>query len=65
MKWMIFETETEARAYSHEEAVRRGKGKDDDIIQYWWTVKKTAIGKWAVCCPEGTEEPEFEEQDEY
>lgn len=61
MKWIIFVTEDEAYEYSHAEAVRYGHGMPGDTIQYWWEIRQCADGRWAVQCPEGTEEAEFEE----
>ena len=63
MKWKIFDTEAEARAYSHFEAKRRGFGTPDDVCQYWWTVIETDTGEWAVLCPEGTEEVTRKEEE--
>ena len=56
MKYLIFNTEAEARAYSHAEAVKCGYGKTNDTIQYWWAWRETIDGKWAVQCHDGTEE---------
>lgn len=54
----MFETETDAMAYSHAEAIKRGCGAGN-VTQYWYSWKETANGKWAVQCPDGTETPEF------
>lgn len=56
----IFDTEADALAFSHDEAVKMGLGKEGDICQYWYDHRQTANGKWAVQCPEGTEtEPDW------
>lgn len=59
--YSLFKTEEDAKQYSHNEAVKRGHGKPNNTVQYWWIWRKTKDGKWAVQCPEGTVEPEFEE----
>jgi len=70
MDYLIFDTEQEAMAYSHAEAVRHGHGKLNSTIQYWWAWRETVDGKWAVQCPDGTEEEpiwkplEVEDEDE-
>lgn len=64
MDWLVLETEEEAKAHSNAKAVEMGSGKPSDIIQYWYIWRETADGKWAVQCPEGNEEPEFEEVEE-
>lgn len=64
MKYLIFITEVDAKAYSHTEAVKCGYGKPGDTIQYWWAWRETVDEKWAVECPEGTDSPEFNEVNE-
>lgn len=64
MLYILFDTEAEAREYSHAEAVKRGHGLDGHTIQYWWAWRETSNGKWAVQCPEGTDSPEFNEVNE-
>ena len=61
MKWLVFDTEHEARGYSHQEAINKGVGNPDDVCQYWWEVRETTTGKWAVHCPEGTNVPSLKE----
>lgn len=63
MKWVIFETEAEAYAYSHAEALRCGHGMPGNTIQYWWEIRQCADGRWAVKCPDGMEaEPVWKEE---
>ncbi len=65
MGYKIFDTEPEARQYSHAEALSRGHGMKASIIQYWWEWRETIDGKWAVQCPDGTEaEPEWKTMEE-
>lgn len=61
MMWLIFNTKAEAYEYSHMAAIEHNRGRSTDTIQYWWLVRKTANGKWAVQCPDGNQEPIFEE----
>jgi hypothetical protein len=61
MQYKVFNTEQEAKSYSHAEAVLRGVGQAEHTCQYWWLIRQTKEGNWAVQCPEGTEEPEFED----
>lgn len=63
MRWIVFDSKEMADAFSHLEAIIRGLGKQGDICQYWWIVKPTKDGKWAVQCPQGSAEPEFEESE--
>ena len=64
MAYMMFDTEQEAKDYSHAEAIRRGFGRDGDICQYWWAWRETIDGKWAVQCPDGSkEEPIWKPQE--
>lgn len=61
MMYLIFDTEAEAKEYSHNEAVKRGHGKPNNTVQYWWIWRETIDGKWAVQCPEGTKTPTLKE----
>lgn len=61
MNYKLFDTEAKAQEYSHAKAVVMGLGQEGDICQYWYGWRQTKDGKWAVQCPEGNEEPEFEE----
>lgn len=62
--YLIFDTELEAIEYSHAKAIEMGFGKTGDICQYWYGWRETTNGKWAMQCPEGTEqEPEWREND--
>lgn len=60
-KYLVFDTEQEAMAYSHDKAVAMRCGTGSHPVQYWYSWVRTIDGKWAIQCPEGTEEPEFEE----
>ena len=63
MDYKIFDTEAEAMEYSHEAALASGHGNVGDTIQYWYSWRETANGKWAVQCPDGTEaEPIWKEE---
>lgn len=55
MKWLVFDTEDEAAEYSHGEAIFYKRGGAGMVIQYWYSWRETANGKWAVQCPDGTE----------
>ena len=61
MKYLIFNTKEEAESYSHDEAVRHNRGRENDVIQFWWTIRETADNKWAVQCPDGNINPNFPE----
>lgn len=61
MMYLIFDTEAEAKEYSHNEAVKRGHGKPTSTLQYWWIWLMTIDNKWAVQCPEGDASPIFPE----
>ena len=61
MKYLIFDTEQGAMNYSHQKATEHGRGSIGDTIQYWYGWQETIDGKWAVQCPEGTEQPELKE----
>jgi len=62
-KYIIFDTLIESQAYSNQKAISMGTGQPSDVIQYWHIIRETKDGKWAVQCPDGTEEPEFEDMD--
>ena len=64
MKWKIFQTKSGAMIYSHNKAVAMGLGKPGDVCQYWYNIKQAKDGTWAVQCPEGTAQPEFEAEEE-
>lgn len=62
--YLIFDTETQARNFSHAAAVSRGLGGEDDVCQYWYQWRETIDGRWAVQCPEGNEpEPQWKPQE--
>jgi len=60
--YKIFDTQEEALSFSHEKAVSMGNGNPNNGFEYWYAIRKTIDGKWAIECPEGTEpEPIWEE----
>lgn len=61
MGYRIFNTEAQAKAFSHAEAVNKGRGREIDTIQYWYSWRETIDNKWAVECPEGSDNPIFPE----
>jgi hypothetical protein len=56
MLYILFDTEQEAKDYSHAEAIARGHGLAEHTIQYWLAWRETIDGRWAVQCPDGSEE---------
>jgi hypothetical protein len=49
MKYLIYNTKTEALDRDAEEALSRGcKGQ----TKYWWAARITKAGKWALCIPD-------------
>ena len=46
MKYLVFNTKQQAQDRSAQEAQARGCS---GVTKYWWTVKQTKAGKWALC----------------
>ncbi len=46
MKYLLFNTKQEAQNRSAQEAQARSCS---GTTKYWWTVKQTKAGKWALC----------------
>lgn len=51
MKYLIYNTVSEARERSLQEALSRG-ASPSTVTQYWWSWRETSDGKWALCIPE-------------
>lgn len=51
MKYLIYNTESEARERSLQEALSRG-ASPSTVTQYWWAWRETSDGKWALCVPD-------------
>ncbi len=48
MKYLLFNTKTEALDRDAEEALSRGCTGE---TKYWWGQRITKAGKWALCIP--------------
>lgn len=51
MKYLIYNTESEARERSLQEALTRGSSPAT-VTRYWWSWRETADSKWALCIPD-------------
>lgn len=51
MKYLIYETESEAKNRSAQEAERRGVSAIN-VTRYWWAWRETLDGKRALCVPD-------------
>lgn len=51
MKYLIYNTDTEARERSLQEALTRG-ASPSTVTRYWWSWSETSDGKWALCVPD-------------
>lgn len=51
MKYLIYNTEPEARQRSLQEALSRG-ASPATVTQYWWSWRQTNDNKFALCIPE-------------
>lgn len=51
MKYLIYNTETEARERSLQEALNRG-ASPSTVTQYWWSWRKTLSAQWALMIPD-------------
>lgn len=51
MKYLIFNTESEARERSFQEALNRGASQAT-VTQYWWSWRQTNDDKFALCIPD-------------
>jgi hypothetical protein len=47
MKYLVFNTEQQAKDRSAQEA--QARGCDPTSTKYWWEVRQTKAGKWALC----------------
>lgn len=51
MKYLIYNTEAEARERSLQEALNRG-ASPSTVTQYWWSWRETSGGQWALLIPD-------------
>ena len=51
MKYLIYNTESEARERSLQEALNRG-ASPASVTQYWWSWRETADDKFALSIPD-------------
>lgn len=51
MKYLIYNTEAEARERSLQETLSRG-ASPSTVTRYWWTWSETASNQWALRIPD-------------
>ena len=51
MKYLIYNTEAEARERSLQEALNRG-ASPSTVTRYWWSWRETLSGQWALMIPD-------------
>lgn len=51
MKYLIYNTEAEARERSLQGALTRG-ASPSTVTRYWWSWRETASNQWALCIPD-------------
>jgi hypothetical protein len=52
MKYLMLATQAEAVARNAAEAKARGAGCVGAVTQFWWSLRQTAAGQWALAIPD-------------